>query len=327
MKILQVTAPTKFEVREVPTPEPGAGEVLIRVEAVTTCPQWDLHLRHNEPMFPGHQFNYPYAPGQPGHEATGEIAAVGAGVTDLSAGDRVCTWRDPGHNVAGCYAQYVVRSGDDVIRVPPHLKPEALAPLELAMCVGATFVMLQPMNVLRGKRIGVTGLGPAGLIAAQMARAEGATEVIGFDLSPERRDTALQRNLVDEAHDPRADLSTRFPARPEKTALDSGIDCVGAKASVEFMMDHVHDVVALFGVQREEYSFAPRHYHPGVRLCGYPGHSRAAAEYAVSLIVAGKLDLAPLVTHNLPLERYGEGVDLLEKQQAVKICFWPWRDS
>jgi 2-desacetyl-2-hydroxyethyl bacteriochlorophyllide A dehydrogenase len=327
MKILQVTTPTEFEVREVPTPEPGAGEVLVRVEAVTTCPQWDLHLRHNEPMFPGHQFNYPYAPGQPGHEATGEIAAVGDGVTDVAVGDRVSTWRDPGHNVAGCYAQFVVRAGEDVIRVPPNLEPEALAPLELAMCVGATFVMLRPMNVLRGKRIGVTGLGSAGLIAAQMARAEGATEVIGFDLSSERRETALQRNLVDEAHDSRADLSTRFPARPKKTALDSGIDCVGAKASVEFMMDHVHDVVALFGVQREDYSFAPRHYHPGVRLCGYPGHSRAAAEYAVSLIEEGKLDLAPLVTHNFPLEKYGEAIDLLEKQQAVKVCFWPWRDS
>ena len=52
-------------------PSRGPGEVLLRVEAVTTCPQWDLHLRHNEPMFVGHQFHYPYTPGQPGHEATG----------------------------------------------------------------------------------------------------------------------------------------------------------------------------------------------------------------------------------------------------------------
>lgn len=59
MKILQVTAPDAFEVREVETPQPGPGEVLLRVEAVTTCPQWDLHLRHNEPMFIGHHFEYP----------------------------------------------------------------------------------------------------------------------------------------------------------------------------------------------------------------------------------------------------------------------------
>src|SRR4028119_611452 len=97
MKILQVTAPAESQVLEVPTPEAGPGQVLLRVEAVTTCPQWDLHLRHNEPMFLGHQFNYPYAPGQPGHEATGIIEALGEGVMDLAAGDRVSTWRDPGH--------------------------------------------------------------------------------------------------------------------------------------------------------------------------------------------------------------------------------------
>ena len=61
-------------------------------------------------------------------------------------------------------------------------------------------------------------------------------------------------------------------------------------------------------------------------LCGYPGHSRAAAEYAVDLITQGKLNLAPLVTHHLPLSRYAEGIDLLERQEAIKICFHPWED-
>ena len=89
-------------------------------------------------------------------------------------------------------------------------------------------------------------------------------------------------------------------------------------------MDRVRDTVALFGVQREEYTFAPRHYG-GLRLCGYPGHSREAAEYAVGLMTNGQLNLAPLVTHHLPLERYAEGIDLLERQEAVKICFYPWR--
>src|SRR5260221_8881645 len=114
MKILQVGADAAFSVRDVPTPEPGPGEGLLRVEAVTTCPQWDLHLRHNEPMFIGHQFHYPYTPGQPGHEATGEVVAIGDGVTDITVGDRVSAWRDAGHDRPGCYAQYVVRDSRDV---------------------------------------------------------------------------------------------------------------------------------------------------------------------------------------------------------------------
>ena len=187
MKILQVGAYPAFEVLEVPIPEPGPNEVLLKVEAVTTCPQWDLHLRHNEPMFLGHRFTYPYTPGQPGHEATGTLAALGAGVTGLQIGERVSAWRDPGSHRQGCYAQYVVLAAENVIRVPASLPFPATAPLELAMCVGAMFPMLKEMRAIAGKRVAINGLGPAGLIAAQMVRAEGAAHVLGFDLSIERR--------------------------------------------------------------------------------------------------------------------------------------------
>lgn len=324
MKILQVGAYPRFEILEVPTPEPDMGEVLLKVEAVTTCPQWDLHLRHNEPMFLGHQFFYPYIPGQPGHEATGTIAAVGAGVTEVSIGDRVSAWRDPPVRRNGCYAQYVVLAAENVIKVPAHLPFAATAPVELAMCMAATFLMLRRMNVLDSALVGINGLGPAGLIAAKMAMVEGADRVTGFDLSPERREFAAKHKFVDFAHDPRTLSETDFPARPKSPRLSVGIDCVGAKTSVEWLMDRVNDTVALFGVQRGNYEFAPRHYHPALRLCGYPGHSREAAEYAVSLIERGKLDLAPLVTHTMPLERYNDAIDLLEKQQAIKVCFTPW---
>jgi threonine dehydrogenase-like Zn-dependent dehydrogenase len=321
MKTLIVTSPSEFEVREVPTPQPGPGEALLRVEAVTTCPQWDLHLRHNEPMFVGHQFHYPYTPGQPGHEATGFVEAVGDGVTDLKVGDRVSTWNDPGHNVPGCYAQFVARKAEHLIRVPEQLSFEATASLELAMCVGATFVMLREMNAITGRRCAVMGLGPAGLIALQMLRAEGASEVAGFDLSPERREVAMQLG-ADSAFDTREELP-QFPLRPN-AAIQCAVDCVGARRTVEWLMDRTKETVALFGVQREEYTFAPRHYS-NLRLCGYPGHSRAAAEYAVRLIEVGKLNLAPLVSVHLPLEEYGRGIEMLEKQEAIKICFRPWQ--
>jgi len=318
MKILQLMSAKEAVIRDVPIPQPGPGEILMRVMAVTTCPQWDLHLRHDEPMFVGHRFDFPYAPGQPGHEATGYIEAVGSGVTNLAPGDRVSTWRDPGHQAYGCYAQYVVHRAENVIRVPPALPDEALAPLELAMCVGTVFRMLKEMDAVRGRCFGVTGLGPAGLIAIQMAKAEGAKTVIGFDLQPERRALACRLGAA-ASFDPRD--TTSLSAVPR---LESAVDCVGAKATVEFLMDQTSDVVALFGVQREDYIFRPRHY--SLRLCGYKGHSRESAEYAVELISKGALDLAPLVTHRLPLEQYAEGIDLLETQKAIKVCFLPWQD-
>jgi threonine dehydrogenase-like Zn-dependent dehydrogenase len=112
------------------------------------------------------------------------------------------------------------------------------------------------------------------------------------------------------------------PPRPARPRLMTSVDCVGAKQSVEFAMDATEDVVALFGVQRQGYTYAPRHGR--LRLCGYKGHFRGSAEYAVDLIQRGKLDLAPLVTHDLPLEGYDEGMELLEARQAIKLCYWPW---
>lgn len=101
-----------------------------------------------------------------------------------------------------------------------------------------------------------------------------------------------------------------------------GEDCVGAKRTVEFSLDRTDDVVALFGVQREDYTY--RMGHGRTTLCGYKRHFRESAEYAVDLIAQGKLDLASLVTHNFPLERYAEGTALLEAHRAVKVCYWPW---
>jgi threonine dehydrogenase-like Zn-dependent dehydrogenase len=321
MRTLQVTGQRRFEIQDVAIPSPGPGEVLMRITAVTTCPQWDLHLRHNEPMFVGHRFHYPYTPGQPGHEATGSIEAVGPGVPELSPGDRVSAWRDPGHAAPGCYAQFVVHKAENVIRVPDGLPDESLAPLELAMCVGTVFRLLRTMDAVRGRVVGIAGAGSAGLISAQMARAEGAIEVIGFDPSPARREAAVRLGF-DSCHDPNTVGTSAFPLRTGGSRLQTSIDCVGAKAAAEFLMDRTRDVVALFGVQREDFTFAVRHH--SLTLCGYKGHHRESAEYAVRLITEGKLDLAPLVTHRLPLERYDEGIDLLERQEAVKVCFLPW---
>jgi threonine dehydrogenase-like Zn-dependent dehydrogenase len=209
-----------------------------------------------------------------------------------------------------------------VLKVPADLAPERLASLELAMCVGTCFMMLSGMGAIEGRRFGVNGLGPAGLVALQMARAEGAAEVYGFDPVAERRDHALEVG-ADACADPTADISAEFPSRQTAAPrLHTSIDCHGGRAAVQGVMDRTEDAVALFGVQREDYTYAL--HHGGIRLCGYKGHSKESARYALGLIEAGKLDLSPLVSVHLPLERYGEGIEMLEKQQALKIGFRPW---
>ncbi|MBN1582204.1 MAG: zinc-binding dehydrogenase [Anaerolineae bacterium] len=319
MKQLQIIEPGKVAWREVPLPKPGPGELLVKVLAVTTCPHWDLHLMRGEPMFPSQALSYPYTPGQPGHEAMGEIAALGAGVIGAAPGTRVAVWRDPGHDRPGCYAQYACVDAQNVIPVPVHLEPQAIAPLELAMCVQVSFDQLLRLDAVCGKRFGISGLGPAGLVAVQMAKAYGAREVVGIDPLPARR--ALAKCLgADIVLAPDADV---FPAsRGGEQALDAAIDCTGLKVSIEFLLDRTRQVVAIFGVLREDVIFGARHWS-GLSLLGYGRHNRSAAERALVLVTKGQLDLAPLVTHTMPLQCYQEGIELLRAKKAIKVCFLP----
>jgi threonine dehydrogenase-like Zn-dependent dehydrogenase len=77
-------------------------------------------------------------------------------------------------------------------------------------------------------------------------------------------------------------------------------------------------------VLRDPVEFGFGHWASGVALLGYGSHNRAAAERALQLVVNGQLCLAPLITHQLPLSRYVEGVELLRRKEAIKLAFLPW---
>jgi threonine dehydrogenase-like Zn-dependent dehydrogenase len=320
MKLLQIEAPGRAAWKDAPVPEPAAGEVLVRVLGVATCPHWDMHIFGGQPMFPGMKLTYPYLPGQPGHEAVGEVAALGPGVTRLRVGDRVAAWRDTGRPRPGFYAQYNTFHEDDLLVAPATLAPAELASLELAMCVEVSFQQLAALGGSLG-RLGLSGLGPAGLVAVQLARAHGATEVIALDPVAERRALALSLG----AHRAEAPDAKAWPPSRQEGALDDAIDLTGVPASIEFLMDRTRRCVTLFGVLREEVRFTTRHlFGPGLILSGYGNHNRAAAETALRYIVEGHLRLAPLITHTLPFTRYAEAVELLRRRQAIKVLFDPW---
>jgi threonine dehydrogenase-like Zn-dependent dehydrogenase len=321
MKILQIIAPGQVEWKDVPIPDPGPGEVLVKVESVTTCPHWDLHIMSGEPMFPGATLDYPYTPGQPGHEAMGEVVALGPDVTALTVGARVAAWRDAGHQRQGCYAQYVTAVVDNLLEIPADLSAAKVTSLELAMCLQVSFDQLARLDVLPGSRFGVSGLGPAGLIAVQMARACGAREVVAFDPLPARREFAA--NLGADIVLPPDDS---FPPGRGNAALDAAIDCTGLKPSIEYLMARTRRAVAIFGVLRESVEFKAENWSGGFTLMGYEPHNRSAAERALQLIADGAIDLAPLTTHTLPFTRYAEGVDLLRTKEAIKIRFLPWEE-
>ena len=289
----------------------------MRVDAITTCPHWDLHLMSGEPMFPGRALPYPYTPGQPGHEAVGVVAALGVGVDGPPVGTRVAAWRDQGPARLGCYAQYNVFDAGNVLPVPENLPVEAIASLELAMCVQVSFDQLGRLDAVQGKRFGVSGLGPAGLIAIQMARAYGVAEVVAIDPIAERRQLAQELG----AH---VTLTPQELASTEAQRLEAAIDCTGLPVSLEALMAHTTQAISVFGVLREPARFGFNQWAGGLALLGYGRHNREAAQRALALVTAGQLNLRSLVTHTLPLARYAEGVELLRRKEAIKVAFLPW---
>jgi threonine dehydrogenase-like Zn-dependent dehydrogenase len=315
MRILQIQSPGHAPLIEVPDPAPGPGEVIVRVEAIASCPHWDITMMAGRDIFDRSDFpRYPILPGQPGHEMTGVVESVGSNVTTFKPGDAVVTWRTMGEDKPGYYADKACVAVADVLPRPPNLSPADAAGFEMAMCVAVSFLALPDLT---GERVSVGGLGPAGMIAVQMAKAAGASRVTGFDLNPER--CAFARTVgADAAFDPRSDEGRRFVGRRE---MDYAVDCSGSAASVEFQLDIVAKGVALFGVPHDTYHFEPRHF--GLTLYGYKGHTLQAAEYAMERLASGAVRLAPLNTVELPLSRFAEGTALLAEQKALKILYRP----
>ena len=322
MKQLVITQPGEVAWQDAAIPTPKPNEVLVRVSGVSTCPHWDMHILGGEPMFPGQELQYPYFPGQPGHEAVGVVMAVGEAVTTLEVGKPVVAWRDTGEPRAGFYAQFNVFRAVDLLAVTDERSPAQLASLELAMCVEVSFQRLAELGGVKGKRVAVAGLGPAGLVAVQLARYHGASSVVGVDPVAERRELALTlgaRVVFDGGAESWAE------GRATEQTVDMSIDCTGLAPVVKFLLHRTNQAVALFGVVREEIRYAGGlMWGPGVTLMGYGDHNRAAAETALAAVVADALDLSALITETLPMSEYIRGVEMLRQKQAIKILFDPW---
>ncbi len=328
-KVLQISEREHAHVIEIPLPELEQQQVLVKTLAVVTCNQYDLHIFSGRPMLdPTTPVTFPQPPGFPGHEWVAEIIELGPGVTELNLGDWVCQPGGRGrggHSYPGGYSQYIICHENNLIKVPNDMDPLKLAPVEMATCVAANLLELKAMDVIEGRRAGVSGLGPAGLIASQMLRAEGAEEVIGIEVDPKRREYALSVGAVDRAIDPMGEDGKNLPYARQPGAIEVSMACVGSSAAVHYLMDHTSDVVSLFAVQREPYSYegwAVGH-HMGLKLFGTPDRHPLCSEYAVRRVRNGSVDLGLTISHTLPLSEYDEAMRLIAAQEALKVAFAP----
>lgn len=201
---------------ERPVPQPGPGEILVRIEASGVC-HTDLHAARGDwPV-------KPRLPFIPGHEGVGLVAAVGAGVTDVREGDAVgvpwlysacgrCTYcitgwetlcerqRNTGYSVNGGFAEYVVAPSAYVGHLPKGADFAAMAPI---LCAGVTtYKGLKETDARPGEWVAISGIGGLGHVAVQYAKAMGF-HVAAIDVDPAKLELA-SRLGADLAIDGRA---------------------------------------------------------------------------------------------------------------------------
>jgi propanol-preferring alcohol dehydrogenase len=187
-----------------PVPEPGPGEVLIRVTVCAVC-RTDLHVAEGD--LPVHR-----SPVVPGHEVVGEVVGAGPAVTGFATGDLVgvawlrhtcgtCVYcgrgaenlcpysRYTGWDADGGYAEYTTAPADYVYRLPGGYQPATLAPLLCAGIIG--YRALRRSRLPAGGRLGIYGFGASAHLAAQVALAEGGTVHV-LTRSPAARDLARE---------------------------------------------------------------------------------------------------------------------------------------
>jgi len=193
-------------VREVPLPEPGEGQIQVRIEASGLC-HTDIHAARGDwPVKPTPPF-------VPGHEGVGIVEKAGPGVTGHRVGDRVAIpwlgyacgtceycvggWEtlceaqlNTGYALDGGHAEYLVADARYVVAVPAGLDPREAAPLT---CAGVTtYKAIKVGGVTPGDRVAIFGIGGLGHLAQQYAQIFGG-ETIAVDVTEEK--LALAKEL------------------------------------------------------------------------------------------------------------------------------------
>jgi L-iditol 2-dehydrogenase len=332
--------PGDLRFEDAPVPEPGPGEVVLRIEAALTCGTDVKTLRR------GHPVMIPRVPTIFGHEFAGTVAAVGSGVGNVRPGDRAvaansapcgtcpaCLRGRPNLCddllfVNGAYAEYIA--------LPPRLVTENLvtvspaadaARLAFAEPVACCLRAMDAAEVRAGDTVVVLGHGPLGLLLGLLAMSSGARVVLagktGSRLERARRlgfaacvDVVGESDAVRtvrEAAGGDARCVIEATGRPEAWEQAMAISAKGG--TVVFFGGCAPGTSVRLDTRRVHYE--------ELRLLGVFHHTPELIRRAVALLADGTLDPAPLVTHEMGLGDVPRALDLMSRGEALKVLIRP----
>jgi threonine dehydrogenase-like Zn-dependent dehydrogenase len=319
MRAAVIAAPRTLELREAPLPEPGPGQVRLRLEGCGVCAS-------NIPVWEGRPwFEYPLEPGGSGHEGWGAVDALGEGVEGLQVGDRVAALS------YHAYAEYDVADAGAVLKLSPELAdtPFPAEPLGCAMNVFARG------DIQPGHTVAIVGVGFLGALLTRLATGAGA-RVIALS----RRDTALEtarrfgaETMLSLRDADRASIVEQVFQLTAGQGCDRVIEAVGSQEPLTLAGElvRVRGKLVIAGYHQDglrEVNLQQWNWRgidvinaherdPQVYLDGMTRAGRAVAR--------GELDPTPLYTHVFPLEQLDRALDHARERptgfmKALVLC-------
>lgn len=340
--VVKATAGPGAEIRDVPVPAAGPGEVLLRVLRAGVCGT-DLHIWNWDRWSQGRL----KPPVTIGHEFVGEVIELGAGVTNVKLGDvvsceshvvcgtclscrtgngHVCeATRILGVDVNGGFAEFVAVPAVNAWHIPPGVSLEVAAVME--PCGNAVHTAFA--GPLSGCNIAVTGCGPIGLFAIGVARAAGAARVFASDVSPYRLDLAAKMKADAVIDVSRESFVDRVHELTGGRGLDGVLEMSGNPGAVRDALTALRmgGRMSMLGLPTDSFELDWNRLviFKGITLHGIIGRRMYDTWYQLDqLLGSGRLDLRPAITHVMPMEKFGEAIAALSEGRAGKVVLVPW---
>lgn len=327
-------------------PEPGHGEVLIKTKASTICGS-DIRCIYHQHLGKGPEG---YQPGMiAGHEPAGQIVKCGPGLRLFKRGDRVVIYHISGCGVCndcrrgymisctsekyrraygwqrdGGMAPYILAEEKDLVMLPDTLSYADGA--QVACGFGTVYEGLEKIGICGNDAVLVTGLGPVGLAALQLAKAMGATLTIGTDVSEARMKIAKKLKLADHVIKAGPDAVAQIRALTGGMGVERAVECSandkGRLTSIQATRKW-GKIVFIGEGGTVNFNPSPDIIHDQKTIYGSWVTNLWRMEELVERLVRWNIHPDKLITHRFPLEKASEAYALMAGGNCgkVAVCF------
>lgn len=342
MKAAYLPGNSTVDFKEVTIPQPGPGEVLIRMKASTICGS-DIRAIYREHLGKGPEA---YQNKIAGHEPSGQIVKCGPKTKRFKEGDRVVVYHISGCGVCndcrrgymisctspsraaygwqrdGGMAPYMLAEEKDCVLLPDELTYVDGA--QIACGFGTVYEGLERIGISGNDAVLVVGLGPVGLAALMLAKALGATHLVGVDTVKERCDLAMKLGLANQVFVSGPDTLSQVVATTyQKQGFEKTVDCSGNTHGRQLCIRATRKwgkMVMIGEGGTVEFNPSPDIIHDQITIYGSWVTNIWRMEELVERLVRWGIHPEDLVTHRFTIDKVDEAYELMNEGKCGKVA-------